>query len=65
MSREKESYRDCMAMLNERFPNKDMLNIAEAAEFCGMSRNTVKKRIRFNAATRKITKADLARQVCI
>lgn len=65
MAREKEGFRDCIALLNERFPEKDMLNIAEVMEFCGISRNTAKKKIRFNAATGKITKTDLARQVCV
>lgn len=65
MAREKEGFRDCIALLNARFPDKDMLNIAEVMEFCGISRNTAKKKIRFNATTGKITKADLARQVCI
>ena len=65
MAREKEGFRDCIALLNERFPEKDMLNITEVMEFCGISRNTAKKKIRFNAATGKITKTDLARQVCI
>ena len=64
MGREKEGYRDTIAMLNERFPDHDLLNIAETMEFTGYSRNTVKKWIRFNAAG-KVTKADLARQVCI
>ena len=64
MAREKEGFRDCIAMLNERFPDKDMLNIAEVMEFCGISRNTAKKKIRFGALG-KVTKTDLARQVCV
>lgn len=62
---EKAGYRDCIALLNERFPDKDMLNIAEVMQFCGISRKTVKRHIKFNALTGKITKADLARQVCV
>ena len=65
MAREKEGYRDTIELLNARFPEKDMLNIAEVMEFTGMSRNTVKKNIRFNTTMGKITKADLARQVCV
>lgn len=64
MPREKDGYRDTIAMLNERFPEKDMLNIGEVMTFTGMSRPTVKKHIQFNPAG-KITKADLARQVCV
>lgn len=65
MPREKNGYRDTIALLNERFPDKDMLNVAEVMEFCGISRNTAKKKIRFNSLTGKVTKADLARQVCV
>lgn len=65
MAREKAGFRDTIELLNERFPEKDMLNIAETMEFTGMSRNTVKKKIRFNELTGKITKSDLARQVCV
>ncbi len=65
MAREKEGYRDCLELLNMRFPDKDMLNISEVMQFCGMSRDTVKKSICFNAATGKITKSDLARQVVV
>ena len=63
--REKAGYRDTIALLNTRFPNKDMLTVAEVMEFCGISRNTAKKKIRFNDLTGKVTKADLARQVCV
>jgi len=64
MGREKEGYRDTIALLNERFPDHDLLNIAQAMEFTGYSRNTIKKWIRFPPSG-KISKADLARQVCI
>lgn len=63
MSKERDGFRDCLELLNTRFPDKDMLNVSEVMEFCGISRNTAKKRIKFNLATGKITKADLARQV--
>lgn len=65
MSREKSGYRDTIALLNARYPDHDMLTAKEVMAFCGISFPTVKKRIRFNAATGKITKADLARQVCV
>ena len=65
MPMEKEGYRDTIMLLNERFPDKDMLTVLEVMEFCGISRNTAKKHIRFNATTGKVTKADLARQVCV
>lgn len=64
MPKEKEGFRDCIELLNARFPEKDMLNVKEVMEFCGISRDTAKRKIRFGA-TGKVTKADLARQVCI
>ena len=65
MSREKESYRDTLAALNEMFPEQGMLNQAQVARFLGVTRQTAAKKIRFNPATARVTKADLARQVCI
>ncbi len=66
MSREKEGYRDTIALLNEMFPDQGMLSKTEAAKFLGVDRKTISHRgIQFNAATGRITKADLARQVCV
>lgn len=69
MSREKEAFRDVMAQLNDYYPEKGMLTPAEAARFLGVSHDTMLRlrkagKIRFNAATGRIAKADLARQVC-
>lgn len=65
MPREREGYRENIELLNERFPDKDMLNQKEVAAFIGCSVDTVRRRIRFNPATKRITKSDLARQVCV
>ena len=66
MPREKQGYRDTIAQLNEMFPDQGMLNHDEVARFLGVHRSTVRKRgIRFNELTGRVTKADLARQVCI
>lgn len=66
MSREKQGYRDTIAQLNEMFPDKGMLSKTEAAKFLGVDRKTISRRgIKFNEATGRITKADLARQVCV
>ena len=64
MSREKEGFRDNMALLNERFPEKEMLTIADAAEFMGVSRWTARRHIVFNQQTNLVTKAEFARQIC-
>lgn len=66
MSREKQGYRDTIAQLNEMFPDKGMLSKNEVAQFMGVSRATIYNRgIKFNDNTGRITKADLARQVCV
>lgn len=66
MSREKAGFRDTIALLNEMFPDKGMLNKGEVARFLGVNRTTVTRRgIRFNEATGRVSKADLARQICI
>lgn len=69
MSREKQGYRDTIISLNEMFPDQGMLNKTETAKFLGISTRTLLRKennneIRFND-TGRITKADLARQVCI
>ena len=65
MSREKQGYRETLAALNEMFPDKGMLNKKETAQFVGVHRSTLyRMKIPFNQNGR-ITKADLARFVCI
>lgn len=63
MSREKIGYRENLRLLNERFPDKDMLNVNETASFMGCCRQTAARNIRFNKQTGLITKTDLARQI--
>lgn len=66
MSREKQWYRETLAALNEMFPDHGMLNKTEVAKFLGVNPRTIqRKKLQFNEATGRITKADLARQVCI
>lgn len=66
MSREKTGMRDVLAQLNEMFPDQGALNQKEVAQFLGVNRTTVYRRgIRFSPVTRRVTKADLARQICI
>lgn len=66
MPREKAGFRDTIAQLNEMFPDKGMLGQEEVAMFLGVTTRTVRRRgIQFNKATGRVTKADLARQVCI
>ena len=65
MPREKEGYRANYAMLNDRFPDKDMLNIKDVMTFTGLSRNTVKKRFCFVGSPGIVSKADFARQISV
>ncbi len=66
MGREKEGFRDTIAALNEMFPDQGMLNKVEVARFMGVDVTTVRRRkIRFNESTGRVTKADLARQICL
>lgn len=65
MSREKQGFRDTIAALNEMFPEKGVLTKTDVAKFLGVHRTTVyRMKIPFNKATGRITKADLARQIC-
>ena len=65
MSREKQGFRDTVAALNEMFPDQGMLGVNDVARFMGVNRTTVMRRgIKFNSMG-LVTKADLARQICI
>lgn len=65
MARERDGFRENMKLLNAMFPDKAMLTAAEVAEFTGQSMSTVRRNIKFNPATRRVSKADLARQVSV
>lgn len=65
MSREKTGFRDTIADLNRVFPIQGTLSKADVALYLGVNRSTVLRRgIRFNEMGR-VTKADLARQICL
>lgn len=64
MPRELEDYRNNMAILNERFPDCDMLGHKDVMAIYGYSLNSVKKHFPFDPITRKISKAKLARIMC-
>ena len=66
MSREKMGMRDVLEQLNEMFPDQGALSQKEVALFLGVNRTTVYRRgIRFSPVTRRVTKMDLARQICL
>lgn len=66
MSREKEGFRDNLALLNEAFPDRNMLRVVDISKFTGLSRNTVLSKYRFLPGSPKlVSKADFARQITI
>lgn len=66
MSREKMGMRDVLEQLNEMFPDQGALSQKEVALFLGVNRTTVYRRgIRFSPVTHRVTKVDLARQICL
>lgn len=62
MPREKESYRDNLERIVTRFPNKELLNKKEVAEFIGYDVRYVNKYFEFLPCG-KISLASLARQM--
>lgn len=65
MAREKEGYRDNLELLNNRFPNVDMLNMAQVMAVIGCAdRRTLMRKIPGNWVGGKLSKVFLARYMC-
>lgn len=66
MAREKEGYRKNLEILNNRFPDHDLLTIEEVKQVTGFkSRNTVLKHLgKYLICKSRISKADLADFMC-
>lgn len=65
MAREKEGYRDNLELLNERFPNVDMLNMAQVMAVIGCAdRRTLMRKIPKNWVNGRLSKVYLARYMC-
>ena len=47
MAREKELYRDNLERLDKRFPDKELLNVANVSRFCGLSEERAKQMFDF------------------
>lgn len=62
MPREKECFRDNMAEINTRLPDKLCLTKADVQRLTGWSYATIRKRLKFNAFG-EISKADFCRQI--
>lgn len=65
MAREKQDYRENIQLLNERFPQHDMLTELQAMEVTGYkSRTTLRKHLGQSFAGKRISKAAMARWMC-
>lgn len=59
MAREKELFRDYLIRLDEKFPDKEIIQQKECAEFLGLDKRTVKKK--YGVSRDGISKIKLAR----
>lgn len=65
MAREKEGYRDNLEILNNRYPDHDMLTIEEVMQVTGIrTKDTVRKHLGQFYVNRRISKVALARYMC-
>lgn len=65
MAREKEGYRENLEILNNRFPDHDMLNMAQVMQVVGCSdRRTLMQKIPKNWVGKRLSKVYLARWMC-
>ena len=65
MAREHPDYRNNIELLNERFPDYDMLTIEEVMQVMNVkSRKTVLKHLGTSFVSNRISKARLARFMC-
>lgn len=65
MAREKEGYRENLEILNNRFPDHDMLTMEELMQVTGYkSINTVRKYFGKVLVNKRISKVALARWMC-
>lgn len=59
--REKEDFRNNLVRLDEKFPNKEMLNLTDVSRFLGIDIRTCKKMIKNKIVNGYISKTTLAR----
>lgn len=59
MAREKELFRDYLIRLDEKFPDKEIIQQKECAEFLGLDKRTVKKK--YGVSRDGISKVKFAR----
>jgi len=64
VSREKPGYRDNLERVDAAFDH-EYLTAAEIARWLGCKPDTARRHFTFNAKTKRISKAELARQMCV
>ena len=65
MAREKEFYRENLEILNNRYPDHDMLSVEEIMQVTGIkSLTTIRKVFGKVLVNRRLSKAALARYMC-
>lgn len=63
MAREKEDYRPILEALDTAFPNKYLLTVTDVANWLGVCRATVRRRLPLPDGEHHYNKAELARRV--
>ncbi len=63
MAREKENYREQLAIIREAFPGQELLNISQVAKWLHRSPDTVKRMFTFNQKFKTISIAQLASEM--
>lgn len=65
MAREKEGYRENLELLNNRFPDHDLLSMEEVMQVTGYTdRRTLLKYMGKNFVNKRLSKVYLARYMC-
>lgn len=65
MAREKDGYRENLELLNNRFPENDLLSMEQAMQVVGCEdRRTLKKHLGQYIVNKRISKVYLARYMC-
>lgn len=65
MAREKEGYRENLELLNQRFPDHDLLTMEEVMQVTGYAdRRTLLKYMGKNFVNKRLSKVFLARYMC-
>lgn len=65
MAREKDGYRENLELLNQRFPDHDMLSVEEVQQVTGFaSVKTVRKYLGQYFCSNRISKVHVARFMC-